>query len=82
MPEDEIEKGVWSDNVEATLAFLSVQTQWRWRPHGLDAGQIAGLDYCGVRTGLDAAGFTVSPELWADILMIEAGALDAKNKDN
>ena len=47
----------------------------------MEAAKIAGLDYAGARSGLDAAGFTVTPDLWADIMMIEAGALEAKSKD-
>ena len=47
----------------------------------MSPAQISGLDYAGARAGLDAAGFTVTPALWADIMMIEAGALSAKNKD-
>ena len=43
--------------------------------------QITGLDYAGARAGLEVAGFTVTPALWADIMMIEAGALEAKSKD-
>lgn len=34
-----------------------------------------GLDYSGVRVGLDLAGIEMTRELWADLQMIEAGAL-------
>lgn len=34
-----------------------------------------GLDYSGVRVGLDLAGIEMTRELWADLQLIEAGAL-------
>jgi hypothetical protein len=40
-----------------------------------------GLDYSAVQAGLAFAGITVTPEIWADFQLIEAGALDELNKD-
>ena len=39
-----------------------------------------GLNYSGVKIGLDAAGIEVTPDLWDDLLVIEAGALEALNE--
>jgi len=39
-----------------------------------------GLDYTAVRAGFDLAGITPSPGLWADVQLIEAGALGALNR--
>lgn len=39
-----------------------------------------GLDYDGCRAGLKLAGVRVKPDLWADIQVIERGAIAALNK--
>lgn len=74
------EAGVWPEHAEAVSAFLSVQTQWRWVSPGPGALMASGLDYTAARTGLDAAGFTVTPALWNDLQVIEAGAREALNE--
>jgi len=62
--------GVWPDNRAAVEAWLCVDTQLRLSP----VSALLGLDYAGARAGLDALGVDVTPELWRDILLIEAGA--------
>lgn len=47
----------------------------------MNGADLAGLDYGAARCGIEAAGFTITPELWTKIILIEAGALEAKNKD-
>lgn len=74
-------EGVWIDNAEATLAFLSIQTQWRITAFAMGGMRRTGLDYSAARDGLELAGFDVTPDLWAGILIIEAGALDAQSED-
>lgn len=39
-----------------------------------------GLNYASAKAGLELAGIDVTPELWDDILVIEAGALPALNE--
>lgn len=38
---------------------------------------VTGFDYTAVRIGLRAAGIRVSPELWADLQVLEIAARDA-----
>ena len=77
---EEAQEGVWPENTEALDAFLAVTTQWR--VVGSAGGPLVtiGLDYQGVKAGLDLAGIAPSPELWADVQMIEAGALSVLNR--
>ena len=73
------EDGIWPEHVAALEAFLSVRDQWR-----VAAGQngvvFLGLDYTAVRAGFDLAGITLTPAQWADVQMIEAGAVAAMNE--
>ena len=52
---------VWSVNAPALRAFRAVDTQWR----GGGMGPPLGLDYSGVRAGLELAGIEMTPALWA-----------------
>jgi hypothetical protein len=70
---DEADEGIWPENVPAVVAFLAVQTQWRVAA-GAARLHYIGLDYAGVAAGLTAANINVTPELWADIRLIEMGA--------
>lgn len=60
-------QAVWSINLEACDAFLAVASQFRE----------SALDYAGAQAGLALAGITMSPELWSQVRLIEAGARDA-----
>lgn len=53
----------------------------QWRMVGLADGRMRalGLDYAGVQAGLALAGIAMTPELWADVQVIEAGAKAAIN---
>lgn len=62
----------------AVDAFLAVDSQWRQSPKG----RFLGLDYTAVRAGLDLAGIEVTPDLWSDVQLIEAGARRALNGDD
>ncbi len=44
-------------------------------------GGAVGLDYAGVDAGLRRAGIELSPAAWADLQVIEAGALGAWKED-
>ncbi len=63
----------------ALRAYLAIADQWRVVAGG--GGTLwLGLDYAGARAGLDLAGIVVSPEVWADVQLIEAGAKAALNE--
>lgn len=64
----------------AVEAFLAVQTQWRMMAIGMGGVLAIGLDYDGVETGLRRAGIDVAPDRWAEIRVIEAGAVEALNE--
>lgn len=74
-------EGIWPDHEPALIAFLAVSNQWRIASHGLQGSRYIGLDYKAVHAGLDLAGITVTPEVWADLRLIEAGATQALNGD-
>ena len=80
LDEDVTSEGIWEDHLPALHVFLSVMNQWR--ALALADGRIHyyGLDYSAVTAGLGLAGITVAPELWADVQVIEAGALIALNR--
>ena len=69
--------GVWPENIEAVRGFLSVCNQWRVIPLGMAGAQMMGLDYTAARNGLEMMGMTITPGLWAQIQMVETGALAA-----
>ena len=39
-----------------------------------------GLDYHGVKAGFELAGIALTPGLWSDVQLIEAGAIAALNR--
>lgn len=67
---------VWPELAPAVEAFLAVATQWRVVA-GMAGLIVTGLDYVGVRFGLRALGIRVTPELWADLQVMEIAARDA-----
>lgn len=79
--ERQLQDGIWEEHVPALVAFLAVSGQWRTRPHGMGETRWIGLDYAAVGAGFGFAGITMTPEVWADLRLIEAGALDELNKD-
>lgn len=70
--------GVWPENWPIVKAFFAVATQWRVA--GGMGLVVLGLDYAGVRAGLDAAGIAVTPDLWAGLRIMEAEACAALNE--
>ncbi|TMV09817.1 hypothetical protein FGK63_01740 [Ruegeria sediminis] len=66
--------GIWAWLVPALRAFLAIDTQWRMAPLGMGGMRALGLDYAAARAGLDLAGIEMTPALWADVRLIEAGA--------
>jgi len=47
---------LWPDNLPAWVAFMSVQTQWRYVSGGFGPPARVGLDYAGVCAYLQAQG--------------------------
>lgn len=75
----ESERGIWPDNVPAITAFLAVDGQWRSVPAPFGGFILLGLDYAAVVAGLQMAGISATPEIWADLCVIEAAAKNALN---
>lgn len=63
------------------MAFLRVATQWRYVCPGDGSVRHSGLDYSGVRAALDMAEIEVTPDLFAELQVIEAGALSPETGD-
>lgn len=61
-------------------AFLAVDRQWRGVASPMGGVQWLGLDYTAAQAGLALAGISVSPELWTEICLIEAGATEELNR--
>jgi Phage related hypothetical protein (DUF1799) len=63
-------------------AFLAAASQWRTGVRADRSGIRTlwiGLDYAGVRAGLEALRLDVTPDLWAGLTVMEAAARDALN---
>lgn len=73
------EDGVWEVHADALWAFLAVQTQWRVVSEPKRRLWV-GLDYTAAQAGLHLAGLTLTPGRWAEVQMIERGALEALNR--
>jgi len=54
------------------IAFSGVASQWRVAPVGQVGLRYIGLDYAGVKAGLECAGVAVTPELWEGVRTMEA----------
>ena len=78
--EESPSEGVWPQNAEATRAFLAVDTQWRVVARAEGRVHFPGLDYDGVKAGFNLAGIALTPGLWSDVQLIEAGAVAALNR--
>lgn len=74
------ETEVWRENWDTVCAFAAVVTQWRVVPGARGGFAYLGLDYAGVRAGLDAEGIAVTPELWAGLRTMEAEACAVLNR--
>jgi Phage related hypothetical protein (DUF1799) len=74
------DEAVWAINEPAVEAFLICSTQWRLVALSNGPVRTIGLDYAGARPALDMSGIDVTPELWADLQVIERGAIAARNE--
>ncbi|MFD1342879.1 DUF1799 domain-containing protein [Litorisediminicola beolgyonensis] len=75
----ESDDGLWPEHLAAFEAFLEVASQWRIIPRQAAAPYYAGLDFGAAEAGLRLAGVTVTPELWAQVRVIESAARAALN---
>lgn len=70
--------GVWPDNLPAALAFCAAGTQLRTASAG--AGVVfIGLDYAAAKVAWEASAIGMTPEIFAGVRLIEAGAVEALN---
>lgn len=75
--------GLWPDHAPAWRAFAAVSGQWRTQALSSLGGAALiwlGLDYAAARAGLDLAGIEITPELWAEVRIIEAAAAEELNR--
>lgn len=56
-------------------AFLKVTTQLNCVGTADGGIRVIGLDYQGARAGLELAGVKMTPALWADLQLVENGAV-------
>ena len=56
-------------------------TQWRYAAGPMGGAIPLGLDYAGARAGLELAEVATTPALWADLRVIESGALEAMREE-
>ncbi len=79
---DEFE-GLWPDHAPAWRAFCAVSGQWRTQALSSLGGATLfwiGLDYAAARVGLEMAGIDITPDLWAEVRIIEAAAAEELNR--
>lgn len=70
---------VWPENWEVLEAFLSVSTQWRAIGRADGSVYWQGLDYASVAAGLNGLGLAATPQIWADLKVMEAAARNRLN---
>lgn len=70
---------IWPEHLDAAIAFLTVQSQWRTAIGPTGRLHYFGLDYAGVSAGLVGAGIDATPELWAQLRIMEGAARSALN---
>lgn len=81
LADDEAE-GLLPVNLPVVRAWLTAcETQWRTGSVGMGRLVWIGLDYAGVRVGLEAAGIAVTPGLWSGLRVMEQAAIAALNMD-
>ena len=73
-------EAVWAENAAAVSAFLASTTQWRCVALANGRIRTLGLDYAGVRAGLEMGGTEVTAQLWRDLRVVEIGAVAEMNE--
>ncbi|WP_167740338.1 DUF1799 domain-containing protein [Parasedimentitalea huanghaiensis] len=69
------ELGVWPANSDAVQAFLDVTTQFTRLAMPDSSIRVTGLNYPGAQAAWQLAGVDMTPDLFAQVQMIERGAL-------
>lgn len=70
---------LWHWHLPAWEAFVAVCSQWRTAAT-MEGITVVGLDYSAARDGLAMAGIDIAPATWADLRLIEEGAVAALNR--
>ena len=71
--------GIWPQNWPIVTAFTTASSQWRVVGLGEVGLHWIGLDYAGVRAGLDLAGIALTPDEWTGLRVMERAAAEALN---
>jgi uncharacterized protein DUF1799 len=73
---------IWWQHREAVLAFCAAASQWRTGVVGREgriSTLILGLDYAGARAGWELKGLTITPAVFAAVVVMEQAARTALN---
>ncbi|HYD12737.1 MAG TPA: DUF1799 domain-containing protein [Allosphingosinicella sp.] len=66
---------IWPDQADAVALFLSMESQWRWTGAGMAGAFRTGLDYSALPVVAEAIGVKPSPEIIADLRIMEGEAV-------
>lgn len=75
-PEKPTEYGVLPENWDAVNLFMGLQTQWQMTPSGARSG----LNYTSVRIVSNLRGLKLTPELFADIQLMELTLINTERE--
>lgn len=78
--DDDDGTGIWPEHEKAVTAFVRVSTQWVWVSPGDGTSRRVGLHYGNVEVALRNAGIEMTPDLFSDLQVLEAGALQAASE--
>lgn len=73
--EDQEDVEIWPDMVPAVRIFFRLGTQWRWTGAGMAGAFRTGLDYAVLPAVAGAVGIEMTPDVLADLAVLESGAL-------
>lgn len=76
-------EALWDEHLPAWEAWCAVSGQWRSIPlSGFGGATViwVGLDYAAAQAGLTLAGIAPTPDLWAEVRVIEEGAKKGLNR--
>lgn len=80
--EEPDDHGIWEWHVPAWNAWCVISGQWRCVSVAtMERAKLIwlGIDYAAAAAGLALAGVQITPEIWADVRQIEAGAVKELN---
>jgi Phage related hypothetical protein (DUF1799) len=76
----ETDEGIWEMHVPVVQAFLAVRTQLVFVAGAMGNMVCTGLDYARARAGLRMAGIRLTADQFADLQLVEQGAMQALNR--